>query len=110
MYQPKFIISNSITQNLTQIERFRGFLEAANLSETWLAIMQKKALILEAYYTTHIEGTHLSLDQAKQILDDQTIIDVDIDFGENIALKCSLEISENIINYPTVILQYSYRL
>jgi len=38
------------------------------------------------------------------------IIDVDIDFGENIALKCSLEISENIINYPTVILQYSYRL
>ena len=77
MFIPKFTITNSITQSLTQIERFRGFLHAVNLSETWLALMQKKALILEAYHTTHIEGTQLSLDQAKQILDDKTIYNAD---------------------------------
>lgn len=61
MFNPKFNITNSIIQSLTQIERFRGFLQAINLFETWLALMQKKALILEAYHTTHIEGTQLSL-------------------------------------------------
>src|SRR3990167_659164 len=79
MFDPEFNITNSITQSLTQIERFRGFLHAVNLSETWLALMQKKALILEAYHTTHIEGTQLSLDQAKQILNDKTIYNADKD-------------------------------
>ena len=71
MYSPKFTISNYITKALTQIERFRGFLEAANLSKNWISLMQKKALILEAYHTTHIEGTHLSLSQAKNILEEK---------------------------------------
>ena len=89
MYRPKFTITNSITQNLTQIERFRGFLQAANLSETWLKTMQKKALILEAYHTTHIEGTHLSLDQAKLILED------------NIADGTREDDYQELINYKT---------
>lgn len=73
MFKPKFTISNSINQALAQIERFRGFLEAANLSKDWIKLMQKKALILEAYHTTHIEGTHLSLDQAKKLLDKKSV-------------------------------------
>ena len=77
MFEPKFTISNKINKYLSQIERFRGFLEATNLSENWLKLMQKKALILEAYHTTHIEGTHLSLDQAKKLLEEKTVLDVD---------------------------------
>ncbi len=57
MVKPKFTITNSIANTLTAIERARGFLEAATLSDEWVAKMQNKALILEAHHTTHIEGT-----------------------------------------------------
>lgn len=67
MFKPKFIITNSIANTLTMIERARGFLEAATLSVEWVAKMQNKALILEAHYTTHIEGTQLTLEQSEQL-------------------------------------------
>jgi Fic family protein len=65
---PKFLITNVIAGNLTRIERARGFLEAAKLSAEWIALMQRRALVLEAHHTTHIEGTHLTLDQSEQLL------------------------------------------
>jgi Fic family protein len=30
--------------------------------------MQLRALVVEAHHTTHIEGTHLTLDQSEQLL------------------------------------------
>jgi Fic family protein len=62
-----FSITHNVSRSLTEIERARGFLEAANLSSAWISKMQNKALILEAHYTTHIEGTQLTLEQSKQI-------------------------------------------
>ena len=35
-FTPKFTITNAITAGLTKIERARGFLEAAKLSEDWI--------------------------------------------------------------------------
>lgn len=67
MFKPKFTITNSIANTLTTIERARGFLEAATLSDEWVAKMQNKALILEAHHTTHIEGTQLTLEQSEQL-------------------------------------------
>ncbi len=67
MLKPKFTITNAIANTLTTIERARGFLEAATLSDEWVAKMQNKALILEAHHTTHIEGTQLTLEQSKQL-------------------------------------------
>ena len=67
MFKPKFAITNSIANTLTTIERARGFLEAATLSDEWVAKMQNMALILEAHHTTHIEGTQLTLEQAEQL-------------------------------------------
>ena len=65
---PKFTITNAITAGLTRIERARGFLEAATLSEDWVRAMGERALVLEADYTTHIEGTQLILDRAERLL------------------------------------------
>jgi hypothetical protein len=59
-FNPVFTITNRITAGLTRIERARGFLEAATLSEAWVREMGRGALILEAHHTTHIEGTHLT--------------------------------------------------
>ncbi len=70
---PRFTITNAITAELTRIERARGFLDAAKLSEDWIAGMQKRALVLEAHYTTHIEGTQLTLEQSERILAGQKV-------------------------------------
>ena len=59
------------------IERARGFLEAAELSEEWIRSMGDRALVLEAHHTTHIEGTQLTLDQARRLLAGEDVSNVD---------------------------------
>lgn len=76
---PKFTITNAITAALTRIERARGFLEAATLSEDWIRAMGERALVLEAHYTTHIEGTQLTLDQAERLMAGQAVPEADPD-------------------------------
>jgi Fic family protein len=68
MLKPKFTITNKINNSLLEIERAREFLDAAKLKEEWIKDMQSEALILEAHYSTHIEGTQLTLSQAQRIL------------------------------------------
>ncbi len=50
-FKPEFTITNKITTGLTRIERARGFLDAATLSEDWVREMYRRALILEAHHT-----------------------------------------------------------
>ena len=78
-FKPIFTITNRITAGLTRIERARGFLEAATLSEAWVREMGRRALILEAHHTTHIEGTRLTLDQAEQLLEGKPVPEADPD-------------------------------
>lgn len=67
-FNPRFRITNAITRDLTTIERARGFLQAATLSEQWVTSMSQRALLLEAHHTTHIEGTQLTLEQSEKLL------------------------------------------
>jgi Fic family protein len=76
-FQPLFRISNRVMAGLTRIERARGFLDAAKLSEDWLATMRSRALLLEAHHTTHIEGTHLTLEQAERLFAGQAVPEAD---------------------------------
>lgn len=78
-FKPIFTITNRITSGLTLIERARGFLEAAALSEDWVREMGRRALTLEAHHTTHIEGTRLTLDQAEQLLAGNLVPEADPD-------------------------------
>ena len=66
-FNPKYTITPKINKALVEIERVRGFLDAVKLKDDWIADMQQKALILESHHSTHIEGTALSLEQAKSI-------------------------------------------
>ncbi len=76
---PRFTISHAITGGLARIERARGFLEAARLSENWVRRMSERALLLEAHHTTHIEGTRLTLAEAEQLLAGQPVPRADAD-------------------------------
>ncbi|HEX9584088.1 MAG TPA: Fic family protein [Gammaproteobacteria bacterium] len=78
-FQPKFTITNAITAALTRIERARGFLEAATLSEDWVREMGERALVLEAHHTTHIEGTRLTLEQAERLMAGEAVPEADPD-------------------------------
>lgn len=65
--EPRFTITNAITAGLSAIERARGFLQAAALSDEWIRRMSQRALLLEAHHTTHIEGTRLTLEDSARI-------------------------------------------
>lgn len=78
-FNPKFKITNRMTAAITQIERARGFLEAARLSDDWLRDMGAEALIKEAHHTTHIEGTQLTLDQAERLWRGEAVPEADPD-------------------------------
>ncbi|MBU1564403.1 MAG: Fic family protein [Proteobacteria bacterium] len=78
-FTPKFTITNRMTAAITQIERARGFLEAARLSDDWLQDMGNEALIKEAHHTTHIEGTRLTLDQAERLWRGEAVPEADPD-------------------------------
>ena len=67
-FEPRFTISHSIMADLTRIERARGSLEAATFSEDWIQQVGEGALVLEAHHTTHIEGTHLTLEESERLL------------------------------------------
>lgn len=79
MFKPKFTITNKINKALLEIERARGFLEATELKEEWIKEMQSEALILESHYSTHIEGTKLTLAQSKKILTGKTVTGINKD-------------------------------
>ena len=66
--KPVFTITNTVAAALTQIERARGFLDAAKLSEDWIKDMGKQALICEAHATIYIEGSRLTLEQSERLL------------------------------------------
>ena len=72
-FNPKYSITPKVNKALVEIERVRGFLDAVKLKDDWIADMQKKALILESHHSTHIEGTALSLEQAKSILEGKKV-------------------------------------
>lgn len=78
-FQPKFNITPKINKTLVEIERVRGFLDAVKLKDDWIVDMQKKALILESHHSTHIEGTALSLDEAKCLLEGKKVKGVNRD-------------------------------
>ena len=78
-FSPKFAITNAVAAALTKIERARGFLDAAKLSEDWISAMQNRALLLEAHHTTHIEGTHLTLEESEKLLAGKRVAGADPD-------------------------------
>ena len=53
-FQLSFSITNAITAALTQIERARGFLEAATLSEQWVRAMGGKGVASMAVFSAAV--------------------------------------------------------
>ena len=78
-FAPRFSITNATIAALTEIERARGFLDAASLSDEWIDSMRSRAFLLEAHHTTHIEGTRLTIEDAADLLAGRTVPGADPD-------------------------------
>jgi len=76
-FKPRFAITNRMTAAITNIERARGFLDAAKLSADWVREMGNRALILEAHHTTHIEGSRLTLEQSERLWKGEAVPEAD---------------------------------
>jgi Fic family protein len=83
-FAPRFTITNAIAAGLTAIERARGFLEAAVLSEKWVRRMSQRALLLEAHHTTHIEGSQLTTEQAERLWAGQPVAEARADDAQEL--------------------------
>ncbi len=79
MLRPRYTITDRMNKALLEIERARGFLDAANLKEEWLEDKRVDAMVLEAHHSTHIEGTRITLPQAERILAGEEVEGVDRD-------------------------------
>lgn len=98
-FEPKFTITNSIAKNLTHITTVKGFLDAAILSEDWIAEMQNRALILEAHHTTHIEGTQLTLEESERLLKGEVVNEANPDDAKELVnYKDAFELVANYLN------------
>ena len=100
---PRFTITNAIAAHLTAIERARGFLEAATLSEAWVKRMSQRALLLEAHHTTHIEGTQLTIEQAEQAWSGQSVRADDDDVRELLNYRAAFQLVSESLGQGDVI-------
>jgi Fic family protein len=66
-FSPRFSMNVKISNALVEIERVRGFLDAIKIKESWYSQMQEESLCEESHHSTHIEGTGITLEQAKKI-------------------------------------------
>ena len=67
-------------------------MEAAALSEAWVREMGRRALVLEAHHSTHIEGTRLTQTLAEQLLEGRLVPEADPhDVRELLNYKKALE-------------------
>lgn len=73
MYTPKFVITNTVLKNISQIEVCKEVIENAPLIPSYEKQFQHEAFTKTIHHGTHIEGNELNLAQTKKILEGQDV-------------------------------------
>ncbi len=82
MFIPEFNYTHSIVRNLMDIEGAKEVIENSVILPIWQSRQQKEALIRQAHYTTRIEGTQLTIDQVRDLIDDKPVVARERDIQE----------------------------
>lgn len=91
MYNPQFVITNSILRDIGIIESAKEIINQAPLVPAWEAKFREEAIIRTVHHGTHIEGNELNYSEAAKVLEGQQVLARDRDIQE-------------VINYRKVIL------
>lgn len=67
-WKPKYSLTNSIVNKLTEIEAARVFVENTALTPLALAELTHQARVRSTHYSTRIEGNRLTLQEAEEII------------------------------------------
>lgn len=67
-FNPNYAITNSITNNLLQIERIKENIKSLPINPQLLTSLRKTARLSTIHYSTQIEGNRLSKEEIDDIL------------------------------------------
>jgi Fic family protein len=67
VFKPKYIITNSILNKLTEVTIARELIQKARLIPKWEVSLRRDALINSVHASTHIEGNILSLEEVSRL-------------------------------------------
>ncbi len=82
MFTPKFEYTHSIVRDLMNIEGAKEVIENSSILPVWQSRLQKEALVRQAHHTTRIEGTQLTIQQVRDLIDDKTVVARERDIQE----------------------------
>ena len=90
-FNPKFTITSTILNNVSQCEVAKAIIENSPLVPAWERKFQTQALVRSVHHSTALEGNELTIDETERIID-----------GEKIDTFRLRDVQE-IINYRNVI-------
>ena len=70
IWSPRFTLTPSIARRLMQIEAARALVDQTPLSLAAEAELRSRARVRSAHFSTFIEGNRLTLEEARQVIDD----------------------------------------
>ena len=82
MFKPEFNYTHTIVKNLMDIEGAKEVIENSSILPIWQSRLQKDALIRQAHHTTRIEGTQLTIEQVRDVIDDKPVVARERDIQE----------------------------
>lgn len=82
MFKPEFSYTHNIVRNLMDVEGAKEVIENSPILPIWQSRLQKDALIRQAHHTTRIEGTQLTIEQVRDLIDDKPVVARERDIQE----------------------------
>jgi len=97
MYAPRFAITNEILSNIGLIEAAKEVIENSPLVPVYEARFAKEAIVRSIHHGTHIEGNDLTLNEARKIIEGETIVARDRDVQEVINYRKVFDYLEGLV-------------
>jgi len=97
MYSPKFTISNKILKNIAGTEAAREVIENAPLVPYYEKQFQSDALVRRVHHGTHIEGTDLSFEQTRKVLEGHEVVAHERDVQEVINYRSVMSLLDDLL-------------
>ncbi len=72
MFEPKYTISNNLLRFVGLVEAAKEVVNNAPLVPAWEAKFKEEAMVRTVHFGTHVEGNDLTLEQAEQVVRQET--------------------------------------
>ena len=96
MYAPRFLISNSMLTNIGQIEAAKEVIENAPLVPDFEKDFRSDAIVRQVYHGTQMEGNDLTMEQAKQVMEGESVYAKERDIQEVINYRNVVRIMDDL--------------